>query len=336
MGTLFRIALYARDAEQARIGFRAAFDRVKQLDQILSDYKPDSELMQVCRSAFDKPVAVGSDLFAVLEASQRLARETGGAFDITLGPVVRLWREARASKRLPPADEVAKALRSCGYEKLILGGAGTLACRVHTPVDTFFHNARPPQARVGMSADTAGKSAYATTVRLLAPGMQLDLGAIAKGYAADQALRTLREKGIERALVAASGDIAAGEAPPGTSGWKVGIDCPDSSASRFSKVLTMRNAAVSTSGDTEQYLESSGIRYSHIIDPRTGMGLTQRLCVTVTASASMEADSLATAVSVIAAQHGDEAALKLMESHPGASARIIDAPGTSTASRSTR
>ena len=306
MGTLFRITVYADDGEQARTAFRAAFDRVKQLDQILSDYKPDSELTQVCRLAFAKPVTVSSDLFPVLESAQRLAKETAGAFDITLGPVIRLWREARAMKRLPPAEEVAKALRSCGYEKLVLDRSNS-------------------------------------TVRLLEPGMQLDLGAIAKGYAADQALKILRGKGMERALVAASGDIAMGEAPPGTSGWKVGVDCPDSPASGFSKVLTLRNAAVSTSGDTEQYLESGGIRYSHIIDPRTGMGLTERICVTVVAPAGIDADSLATAVSVLAARHGDKAALKLMESHPGASARIArperfltGAPGISPASQSTR
>ncbi|MDQ6700200.1 MAG: FAD:protein FMN transferase [Acidobacteriota bacterium] len=304
MGTLFRITIYADDGEQARSAFRAAFDRVKQLDQVLSDYKPDSELMQVCRLAFAKPIAVSPDLFTVLESAQRLAKETDGAFDITLGPVIRLWREARARKRLPAPEEIEKALRSCGYKKLAL--------------------------------DTSGK-----TVRLLVPDMQIDLGAIAKGYAADQALKVLRGIGFERALIAASGDIAMSGAPPGTGGWRVGIDCPDASAGEFSKVLTLRNAAVSTSGDTEQYLESGGIRYSHIIDPRTGMGLTERVCVSVVATAGMEADSLATAVSVLAARNGDQAALKLMDHHPAASARIVrpdrfdtGAPGTSPANQS--
>src|SRR5438552_3417408 len=152
MGTLFRIKLYAADEQQAAAAFRAAFARIHDLDAALSDYKPDSELNRVCRAV--RPVKVGEDLFHVLAASQNLAEQTGGAFDVTLGPVIRLWREARKNNRLPDSEALQDAGRRSGYRKLHLDGVNRTA--------TFDQ-----------------------------PGMQLDLGGIAKGYAADEALAAL-------------------------------------------------------------------------------------------------------------------------------------------------
>ena len=270
MGTLVKIKLYARDGGQATAAFRASFDRIARLDSTLSDYKADSELNLVCRSAVGRPVQVSRDLFRVLEAAGKLAERSDGAFDVTLGPVIRLWREARQRGRLPDSEALRRAAVRCGYSKLHLDAAGQ-------------------------------------TVMLDLDGMQLDLGGIAKGYAADAALDEIRRLGIRSALVAMSGDLAFSDAPPGQRGWKIG-------AGGINKVLVLRNCAVSTSGDAEQHLDIDGKRYSHIIDPRTNAGLTGGVVVTIVARRGMEADGLATAVSVL----GRERGRKLLRKYPGA------------------
>jgi thiamine biosynthesis lipoprotein len=159
---------------------------------------------------------------------------------------------------------------------------------------------------------------------LLVPNMQLDLGGIAKGFAADQALETLRSHGVTRALVAASGDIAVGEAPPGKRGWRVSIGSPVSgptpkAGALSAQTLLLKNAAVSTSGDAEQFVEIDGVRYSHIVDPRTGMGLTNQLQVTIVARRATDTDAFATTVCVLGIERG----LRLVESQPGMAALIL-------------
>ncbi len=278
MGTLFRITLFASDVGAARAGFDAAFARISELDEILSDYKPESELMRVCRDAWRGPAPVSADLFRVLEESQKLARETDGAFDVTLGPVIRLWRKARRERVLPGPDAIAVALRLTGYKMLVL------------------------DARNG-------------TVFLRSRDMLLDLGGIAKGYAADEALGVLRGRGLGRALVAASGDLAIGDAPPGENGWRVVVEPADGVTRR----LVLANTAVSTSGDTEQFAEIGGVRYSHIVNPKTGLGLTNRTGVTIVASRGIASDSLATAVCVLGAAGG----LAFIEGQSGTSALIV-------------
>jgi thiamine biosynthesis lipoprotein len=281
MGTLVRIQLYATGAGQANQAFRAAFDRIAQLDAALSDYRPESEVNRLCRSAVGKPVKVSADLFRVLSAARQLAEETGGAFDVTLGPVTLLWRQARQQHRLPAPDALREALQRSGYRKLHL-------------------------------------DASARTVTLDQEDMRLDLGGIAKGFAADEALAALAGLGIRRALVAASGDLAIGDPPPGPKGWSVGIDSPDPHAGGFSRVLDLCNAAVSTSGDSSQNLEIAGVRYSHIVDPSTGMGLTRPVMVTVVARYGIDADAWSTALSVLGPERGSP----LIERHPGVAARF--------------
>ncbi|MGI8988835.1 MAG: FAD:protein FMN transferase [Bryobacteraceae bacterium] len=268
MGTLIRIKLHAVDEQRASAAFHAAFELIHRLDEVLSDYKPDSELNRIARTAVGRPVTVSDDLFRVLAASQRLARESDGAFDITLGPVIRLWREARKIREPPDAAALRDAGSRCGFAKLHL-------------------NSRD------------------RTVLLDEPGMQLDVGGIAKGYAADRALACLKSLGIRSALVAASGDLACGDAPPGKHGWKIGID---------SGAIELANAAVSTSGDTEQHLDFNGARYSHIVDPATRMGLTSRILVSVRAARGVDADGLSTAISVLGCERGRKLAAK----YPGA------------------
>lgn len=295
MGTRFRLVFYARDRRQAERAAEAAFARVAQLDQIMSDYRETSELSAVCQLAGSGWVQVSPDLFRVLAAAQEIAQRTDGAFDVTAGPVVRLWRHARRTARFPDAERLAKARALVGYTKLQLD----------------------PRRRA---------------VRLAVPGMQLDLGGIAKGYAADEAMKELRRFGIERALVAAGGDIVAGAPPPDAAGWKIEMlpFKPSSGAERSQ--LLLHECAVSTSGDAEQFVEIDGVRYSHIVDPRTGIALVGPTSVTVIAPNGTLSDALATTASVLGPQRGSA----LINSISGAAALFLWRDGEVTHRRASK
>jgi len=282
MGTLFRIKLYAATQQQAQDAFRAAFDRIAQLDDTLSDYKPESELSRLSTNAVGHPEPVSANLFDLVASAQDLARQTGGAFDITLGPVIRLWRAARKTGNIPAQAALDQARSRCGYQLLQL--------------------------------DPAHR-----TIELKKNGMALDVGGIAKGYAADEALAVLQSKGIRSALVAASGDLTFSDAPPGRPGWKIGLDSFDRASAPFTKILILKNAAVSTSGDTEQHLDTHGKRYSHIINPKTDMGLTDPVTVSIVARRGIIADSVATAVDVL----GPEKGMAFVNGRPDVSALIV-------------
>lgn len=283
MGVPWKLVFYAADEATANKAAQAAFDRVKQLNAVLSDYDAESELSRLSRTApADQGVPVSDDLWYVLSRSQELARRTDGAFDVTVGPLVRLWRRARRMKEMPSSERLAEATAAVGYTAMEL----------------------EPDGR---------------TVRLTKPDMRLDLGGIAMGYAADEALKVLRKQGIQCAMVDASGDIALGDPPPDKKGWRIGVGAMGDE--KPSIYLLLANSAVTTSGDAFQYVEIEGTRYSHIVNPKTGLGLTDRSTVTVVAPDCITADSLATAVSVLGAKKG----LDLIEQTPGAAAMIIQA-----------
>ena len=267
MGTLVRVTVYAPDEGIARAAFRAAFDRIRDLDGILSDYKPDSELNRITKTAVGRAMPVSEDLFAVLRASQDLAAETRGAFDITQAPVIQLWREARRTRRLPGAAALRKAATRAGFRKLHL-------------------DAQP------------------RTVRFTTAGMALDVGAIGKGYAASEAIAALDALGVGSALVAISGDLAFSGAPPGTRGWRISVHSADPEILGVPRVLELTHAAVSTAGSREQHVDIDGRRYSHIIDASSGIGLVGDIAVTVVAPHGLEADGLDTAASILGADRG--------------------------------
>jgi len=282
MGTSFEIVLYAPDSELANKAFRAAFTRIAELNRVMSDYDAKSELSKLSNSApTSVPVELSNDLFRVLAAADLLSRRTEGAFDVTVGPLTKLWRRARRREEFPDADLLQAARAATGYQNLRL--------------------------------DPVTKSA-----ELLVPNMRLDLGGIAKGYAADEALRAMSEAGVTRAIVNAGGDVVASDAPPGEIGWRVGVASlePNTPPSRF---LRLANGAVATSGDIWQHVEIDGIRYSHILNPRTGLGLTIRSSVTIVAASGIVSDSLASAVSVLGPVDG----LKLVEETAHAEALIL-------------
>jgi FAD:protein FMN transferase len=284
MGVEFEVALYAPDSAMAERAIAKAMTRIAELDKSMSDYDPESELSKLSetsaasgsRTAAPFPaVKLGDDLWRVLSASQAISRASDGAFDVTVGPLTKLWRRARRWKELPEADAVAAARAAVGYRSLEL--------------DSEAH-----------------------TARLLQPNMRLDLGGIAKGYAADEAVKTVVDCGITRVLVRASGDITAADPPPGERGWKVGVAPlnPDDPPTRFVEIA---HRGISTSGDARQHLVVDGRRYSHIIDPRSGEPVGGRSSVTVIAPRGTLADGLATAASVL----GPERAVELVKKFEG-------------------
>ncbi|MDA1049735.1 MAG: FAD:protein FMN transferase [Planctomycetota bacterium] len=282
MGTNFEIALYAPDKELAEKALAAGFERIAELDRVMSDYDPESEVSKLSQSApTTAPIPVSEELFQVLTEADALSRRTGGAFDVTVGPLTKLWRRARRRGEFPAADLLQTAREATGFQH--------------------------------MKLDQRAKAA-----ELLVPNMRLDLGGIAKGYAGDEALRSMAALGVTRAIVNAGGDVVAGDAPPDATGWRIGIAAleRDAPPSRFVRVA---NAAVATSGDVWQFVEIHGVRYSHILNPATGLGLTTRSSVTIFAPSGIAADSLASAVSVL----GPQAGLKLVEGLAGTEALIL-------------
>lgn len=274
MGVDARIIVYAPDEARAVRACRAAYTRISELEQMMSDYRADSELNWLCQQAVGRWVKVSPELFYVLWRGQKLAQQTEGAFDMTVGALVRLWREARRTGKLPDEATLRAAKARSGYRLLEL-------------------------------------SVRRRAVRLKTAGMQLDLGGIAKGYACDNALRVLRRYGVARALIQMGGDIVAGDAPPGEQGWRIEL--------AEGGTATLRNAALSTSGSTEQYVEIDGVRYAHIIDPRTGLGLTRLVLARVRARDGITADSLATAAAVL----GEPDAKRLERLYKGVQVSVV-------------
>ncbi|MEZ5299988.1 MAG: FAD:protein FMN transferase [Verrucomicrobiales bacterium] len=284
MGTLFKVVLYAEDEGTARAAAEKAFARVAELNAALSDYDPESELSKFCRAPAGEAHKLGADLLTVMALGQDLARETGGAFDITIGKMTSLWRRSRRKGELPDAERLAAARDRTGFALLAL-------------------------------------DAEARTATLAKEHMQIDLGGIAKGYAAEEALRVLRDAGSPRASVAASGDIAVGDPPPGKASWEIGLAGLDAEPKEGAPTQTvlLKGAGVSTSGDTRQFVEIGGERYSHIVDPRTGLGLTRRISATVIAPSAQLSDPLATAVCIL----GPEKGIALIEAREGTECFVV-------------
>jgi thiamine biosynthesis lipoprotein len=282
MGTHCRIVLYAPSEGGARKAATAAFARIAELDRMMTDYDPHSELMSLCQKSGGPPVLVSEDLFLVLARAQEVSRRSEGAFDVTVGPVVHLWRRARRTGLMPDPAQLTEARALVGYQLV----------RLDDP---------------------------RRTVQLLKAGMRLDLGGIAKGYAADEALKILKRHGVTQALVALGGDIALGDSPPNANGWEIGVARLGDQEGKPRPHLLLHNAAVSTSGDTEQYVEIEGRRYSHLIDPRTGMALSARCSATVVAAHGITADSLTKVASILEPKRG----LQIVEGFSGASALVV-------------
>lgn len=293
MGTSFRLVLHAPDRDVAAEAARAAFSLVARLDSLLSDYRPDSEVAALAALAgTGTPLGVSPDLWAVTGSALAWSRRSGGAYDPTVGPLTRLWRWSARRGELPDSGRLARARAAVGSDKVLL--------------------------------DSLRRS-----IALTRPGMSLDLGGIAKGFTADRVLEELKGRGIGAALVDAGGDVVVGDPPPGQDGWRIRI--PPAHPGGEPRVLLLSRAAVATSGDAERHVVIEGVRYAHLVDPRSGLGLPSAPTVTVIARDGTTADVLASALSVLGPAEGRA----LLATVPGAEARSTGAkpwtsPGFST------
>jgi len=264
MGSPFNLIFYANDSTRANVLAAKCFQLVDSLNVIFSDYLPTSELSKLSATAGkeSKPVPVSPAMMDILLRSKKAYQQSNGAFDVTIGPLIKVWRQARKEKTFPDDTIIKKILPLVNFNN------------IH--IDTIHQ-----------------------TVLLTKRGMQLDVGGIAKGYTAQQVINLLKQNGITQALVDAGGDIAASGAPPNTNGWSIGINVPETEDDLLSKKIVLHDMAVATSGDVYQYIEHNGKKYSHITDPRTGYGVTLQRNVTVIAKDGATADWLATACSIL-------------------------------------
>jgi thiamine biosynthesis lipoprotein len=263
MGTVLEITLHAPGAA-ARPVFDALFAVAERLDRQLSVYDPDSDLSRVNARAADAPQAVPPEVAEVLRRAQSYTELSGGAFDITVGPLVTLWTQAAERGALPSAADLAQA-----------------------------------RARVGPDVFRVDDE---DRVHITRRGARLDLGGIAKGYALDWMLPLLRERGIANALLAfgQSSTWALG-APPGQPGWRLLVRGPDAS---LLGIITLRDRALSVSGSLAQFVEIGGRRFGHVLDPRSGQPLVRRRQALVVAPDATAAEALSLALLILGEREG--------------------------------
>jgi thiamine biosynthesis lipoprotein len=291
MGTFARIISVAVDSNTAKSCIETAFAETTRVDELMSDYKNDSEISEVNRDGFKRAVKVSESTYKVLERSVEFSKRTGGAFDVTVGPLVDLWHLAETANVLPSKAELQRACSKVGYDKLIL-------------------------------------DANEMSVRFAVEGMRLDLGAIGKGYAIDRAVEAMQKAGALGGMVEIGGDIRCfGSPPAGKERWRIGLQDSrrideDISEGKVLLVLELTDAAVATSGNYQRFTVIQGQRYSHILDAKTGLTSEELTSVTVISQDALEADALATAVSVMGAEKG----LALIEKTPQAEAILITSP----------
>ena len=287
MGMPFKLTLYATDEGAANRGAEAVFKRVEEIDQIFSDYKSESEASRLsAASPMTQPVPISREMCEVLDAALKLSKASDGAFDVSIGPLTRLWRWSRRHKELPDAEKLRAAREAVDYQAIEL--------------------------------DVKNR-----TVRLTKPNMRLDFGGIACGYAVDEGLEILRQQGITSAMLDASGDIGLGDPPPGTNGWRIGIghlEKPDGPPVCF---VELARCGITTSGDVFQFVQIGGVRYSHIVDKKTGLGMTVHCEATVIAKNCLTADSY-TKPPIL---NGPEKGFALIEETPTAAAILFRRSG---------
>jgi FAD:protein FMN transferase len=286
MGTEFQVILAGSDREHLEAAGNEALDQVERLEERLSHYRPESEICDLNLRAPYGPVRMEPGLFRLIARAVALSEATGGAFDCTAGPLVRCWGFFRGQGQPAAPQAVREALRSVGSSLLELD----------------------PEEQ---------------TIRFRRQGMQVHLGALGKGHAVDQVVETLRELRVEAALVhGGTSTVYALGAPPGENGWEIGL-CDPGNRGRRLGVLTLRDRALSTSGDYEQFFEVDGRRFSHILDPRTGHPAEGVRSATVLAGSATDTDALSTAAFVL----GVEKTRQLCDAFPGTGAVMVPEMG---------
>ena len=264
MGTLIQVTIADQDSLTAFNAAQEVFHLYDTLNQILSDYLPDSELNQLCKKAgTGEWMQVSPHLLHILQLSQVAYKQSNGAFDPSMGSLVQLWRTTRKTKKFPDKKSLVEALQTKGFQ-------------------------------LGKNIEIIENQ-----VRLNRKKVQLDFGGIAKGYAAQCAVDRLKESGINNVLIDSGGDLTVGDTPKNTQGWKIAINHPNDAGEPLPYYLEVVNCSIATSGSLYQSVEINKKHYSHIINPTTGIGLTHQKNVTILAKDGATADWLATACSVL-------------------------------------
>jgi thiamine biosynthesis lipoprotein len=285
MNTIAKITAIAPDKKTARLSIDSAFGKIYRLEKLMNRYDPNSQISKVNRLAAKEPIRVDKDLFDILQQSIYYSRKTDGAFDITVGPLVDLWKKCAEANSMPTEQQLAEVRGTVGYEKVIL-------------------------------------DANDFSVRFVVEGVSLDLGAIAKGFAADKAVEEMKRCGAVGGLVDIGGQIGCFGLTEKKGKWIVGIRNPAKAEdNQIIAKLAFSDKAVSTSGDYERFYKIGGKRFSHIFNPATEKNADQLASVTVIAANGTEADALATAVSVLGAEKG----LEIIEKTENTEAIIIKA-----------
>lgn len=262
MGSTFNLIFYHTDSLEANAIAKECYLLVDSLNDIFSDYSQSSEVGRLALMPVVKDHKISNELFEMFLRSKQAWKRSKRSFDVTIGALSQLWRKTKKENRFPSGTEIKTAKELTGFENIIIN----------------------EQTR---------------TISFKKIGIRFDFGGIVPGYAAQKVLDLLKSKNMNIALVDASGDIVMGDPPPGKKGWTVAINIPESENEVWDKKLELKNCAVSTSGDIFRYLIHDGKKYSHIIDPRTGYGVTSQRNVTVIAKNGTEADWLATACSIL-------------------------------------
>jgi thiamine biosynthesis lipoprotein len=256
MGSVISVVAYGDTAEQARLAVTHALDEASRLDAMLSNYKPHSEWTNMNSAAADRPVRVSQELFELLQTCLNFSRQSEGTFDISVGPLMRVWGFYKGTGYMANRTELESALQSVGYRNVLLD----------------------PRA---------------LTVRFAKKGVELDPGGIGKGYAVDRMVETLQRDGIRAAFVSAGGSsIYALGAPPGEDGWPIELNDGGRSSIPAATVC-LRDESLSTSGSYEKFFVADGKRWSHIMDPRTGNPATGMLSVSVIAPRTIDSEAWA-------------------------------------------
>ncbi len=253
MGSTYSVVLYDRDRAKMEAAADDAFEEARRLDALLSNYRPESEWSRVNREASAHPVAVSKELFDLLAACVEYSRASDGAFDITVGPLMKIWGFYKDTGHLPQPGEVKKAMDRIGYRNLVL-------------------------------------DASRQTVAFAKPGVNMDPGGVGKGYAVDKMVEVLKKDGIETALVSGGGSSIYGlGAPPDEPGWRIQIKNPWNEFQHVAEV-TLKNQSLSTSGSYEKFFVAEGKTWSHIMDPRTGFPAQGTLSVSVVAPRTLDSE----------------------------------------------
>ncbi|MFN8006227.1 MAG: FAD:protein FMN transferase [Terriglobia bacterium] len=282
MACTYTIVLYGKDPKQLPLICNAALDEVDRIDEMMSNYKPESPLSVINRDAGKGPVRVEPELFHFLERCVGYSQESDGAFDVTVGPLMKAWGFFRNEGRIPWTVELWNVMRRVGYQYLKLNAADR-------------------------------------TVQFGKDGMEIDLGGIAKGYAVDRVVELLKEDKIENAFISAGGStLYALGTPPDRPGWEVKLRDPLSphDPNKSAMTVTLKNQCLSVSGNYEKFFVVRGVTYSHIMNPKTGRPVDNMLSVAVLTNNGTDGDALDDSFYVL----GVEKSRALLEKYPGTEA----------------